>query len=1043
MADFTALKTAIQQYIAQNGNKEITGNLLQTILLAMVQSMGDQAINGVLQMLSNEMTAREHADGLLSQALTTEQQRAIAAETKSVVLDGETKTLVFKNAAGQELYQVSVASLVSNGLVDVEVDGTNLVMTFHTESGEKEITIPISDIFNPSNYYTKTQVDSLLLPLSRAITRINDTLHEGALYAGYATPETIPTEHEGASLFYIATEAGEYIHFFSNGDIPVVIQTPGIHLIVGGIEADDWNYETIVTFTNNVQFNNAQLITSGGVFNAILPINELLHRNYMLAGVAYTTTIPTEDTNVFYLAGQGGTYTHFLNGNEDPLVLSKGLTVIYRGVEDDGWNYWVVYADNDFINTNRAQALTSNQQTEAQNNLEGKLYEPAQFSGLGKKMLAKNIQQVGGVSKNVMTQAFFEDEQGNALTNTVFVIQYDYTLGENVTIPAGCMLQFDGGSISGNGNDANTISGRNTKIEAGPVKIFNSTLTLGGTWTVDNWNICWFGCVGDGVFDNSTAFSYALSQMKNIGTKVIDGYAWGDYCLYVPDGKFLFHNTVVCDDRLNLVGTGSGSVIKCDFGGILFNLTGRNTFDLRGINFMGTDPATSGSVAIYKHGEHIPLGNISNCNFVSFDTAVDLERPYWTRIISCNFSGNITCDIKGKNANDFSVISCNLRGTTTVNHLYFTGDNQGVCVTGCDFSGGTEASILFNSAYTNGFTITGNYFEPGVSGEYAFGPVVEIRNGSTHNFVFEGNAVYERGMNDPSIAKEPRYFVILDNANINTSRIIGHVIIKTRIRGFGCTAVCTLNAYTDFDDNGVNLIDSYISHIRELISLDPSSQQYQSVYAEIGPIINGISQIIANKQKTTDNIKNDIMTVSVPFPQIIHMYTSRVFTMIGTNGGSSRWAPTDLPIGHTYYENEPKKLCVFNGTKYTDCNGFTPILSSSSTSYRNEVITGGTKVLDIADVGLPFYDRTTKTPLFLGSKVVNGESVVIWREYDTAVAGVKRSGTFTQKPLAEDIYVGFAYFCTDKQTTEGATDGIMIYHKGGDVWVDALGRAII
>lgn len=449
MADFTALKTAIQQYIAQNGNKEITGNLLQTILLAMVQSMGDQAINDVLQMLSNEMIARENADGSLSQALTSEQRRAIAAETKSAELDGETKMLVFKNAAGQELYQVSVASLISNGLVDVEVDGTNLVMTFHTESGDKVITIPIGDIFNPSNYYTKTQVDGLLLPLSRAITRINDTLHEGALYAGYATPETIPTEHEGASLFYIATEVGEYIHFFSNGDIPVVIPTAGIHLIVGGIEADDWNYETIVTFTNNVQFNNAQLITSGGVFNAILPINELLHRNYILAGVAYTTTIPTEDTNVFYLAGQGGTYTHFLDGNEDPLVLPKGLTVIYRGVEDDGWNYWVVFADNDFINTNRQQALTSDEQVQAQNNMMGKTYSPAQFSGLGKKMLAKNMQQVSGVSKNVMTQAFFEDEQGNALTNTVFVIQYDYTLGEDIVLPTGCTLQFDGGSLTG------------------------------------------------------------------------------------------------------------------------------------------------------------------------------------------------------------------------------------------------------------------------------------------------------------------------------------------------------------------------------------------------------------------------------------------------------------------------------------------------------------------------------------------------------------------------------------------------------------------
>lgn len=53
------------------------------------------------------------------------------------------------------------------------------------------------------------------------------------------------------------------------------------------------------------------------------------------------------------------------------------------------------------------------------------------------------------------------------------------------------------------------------------------------------------------------------------------------------------------------------------------------------------------------------------------------------------------------------------------------------------------------------------------------------------------------------------------------------------------------------------------------------------------------------------------------------------------------------------------------------------------------------------------------------------------------------SGSFANKPTVEQgIPIGFAYFCTDKQTTEGATNGIMIYHKGNNVWVDALGRVV-
>lgn len=54
------------------------------------------------------------------------------------------------------------------------------------------------------------------------------------------------------------------------------------------------------------------------------------------------------------------------------------------------------------------------------------------------------------------------------------------------------------------------------------------------------------------------------------------------------------------------------------------------------------------------------------------------------------------------------------------------------------------------------------------------------------------------------------------------------------------------------------------------------------------------------------------------------------------------------------------------------------------------------------------------------------------------------SGTYSTKPTVENnnIPVGFAYFCTDKQTVEGQTNGIMIYHKGNDIWVDALGRVV-
>ena len=86
--------------------------------------------------------------------------------------------------------------------------------------------------------------------------------------------------------------------------------------------------------------------------------------------------------------------------------------------------------------------------------------------------------------------------------NTKFVIKYDFTLGEDITVPNNCVLEFDGGSISG----AYTLTGNNTGIQAGLVKIFNVDVTIGGSWNVVGYYPEWFGAKGDGVHDDTQIF---------------------------------------------------------------------------------------------------------------------------------------------------------------------------------------------------------------------------------------------------------------------------------------------------------------------------------------------------------------------------------------------------------------------------------------------------------------------------------------------------------------------------------------------------------
>ncbi|WP_287385866.1 hypothetical protein [Lachnospira sp.] len=61
---------------------------------------------------------------------------------------------------------IDVTDFIKDGMVDnVYIDNSlggqdKLVITFNTDAGKQDIEIPISSIFNATNYYTKTESDA-------------------------------------------------------------------------------------------------------------------------------------------------------------------------------------------------------------------------------------------------------------------------------------------------------------------------------------------------------------------------------------------------------------------------------------------------------------------------------------------------------------------------------------------------------------------------------------------------------------------------------------------------------------------------------------------------------------------------------------------------------------------------------------------------------------------------------------------------------------------------------------------------------------------
>ena len=175
------------------------------------------------------------------------------------------------------------------------------------------------------------------------------------------------------------------------------------------------------------------------------------------------------------------------------------------------------------------------------NNIDDKDYDVTTFSGLGNKILWKNVVSVNGTNKNLLVSSHFPT------SNTIYVIKYDYDLNNTtITIPSGCVLRFDGGSFS-NG----TITGNGTYIDAGNYKIFNN-ITFAGTFS-DVLNAMWVGATpSNSSFDNGTILNTWLTN-------------WCDYFRVIswPTGTYYFLTpSAMTADKRNKEIRGNSSIFR-------------------------------------------------------------------------------------------------------------------------------------------------------------------------------------------------------------------------------------------------------------------------------------------------------------------------------------------------------------------------------------------------------------------------------------------------------------------------------------------------
>lgn len=712
-----------------------------------------------------------------------------------------------------------------------------------------------------------------------------------------------------------------------------------------------------------------------------------------------------------------GTNKHWWIGTTDTGVVAEGtdgidgdngLTPQLRVTDDaveysyDGVKWIELIPKSDFVVNNEITNSPDEEDLTSVNDklkLKNKVYSPAEFSGLGRTYLRKNITG----SKNILTQDMINTG------NTIYIIQYDYDLnGAEITIPENCILKFEGGSLK-NG----TLNGNNTYIRKDDLsKIFDLSINLNDKFKIGYFTPQNFGGKGDGIFDNSSIFQ-KLDLLQ--------------YNVFVPKGDYIVSNMVFSTAKKWEFEISNGLVADKHsqwWSESAVILTDTTTKITGGPIIYNLHIEYNGSIADIKDR---PIGMIMNSHWCeihrmfirNFYVGMEFGNTGhcdYTRIYQLNswynyFAGVKITHTSSAQVNFVSFFDCNI-GANGVSPS--DGNIEPDITRGYGFyiSGGN--AIYINNVDVSGNETCGFYIDSDVSTK-------QIRGLHVSTFYAEGNKYCNIYFNNSKSESQCR------SSRINFDSC--YVYSITNSQYFKSNVVCSKG----FIPPTVKLSDNSDDYYKEGYN---SLDRNRDIFIDLSGSKTSMDLFLkqGNKYQITLNIKA-VTTGQITFQNIITKryvnkndgvtpYTERIETQKAFNLQVTEGSYYNVVIGvQAPILEDINHAIIYSpatyGAEYIPLN------------YIVQNITGNTEIPKNPIKGCSYLNEN-------GTNYYDGESWYV----NGYKQNIKYSGTFATKPSASDIKVGFAYFCTDKQTTEGQTNGIMIYHKGNDVWVDALGRTI-
>lgn len=638
-----------------------------------------------------------------------------------------------------------------------------------------------------------------------------------------------------------------------------------------------------------------------------------------------------------------------------------------------------------------------------------KKYNKSNYSGLGYKYLRQNF--VNG--KNVLTQDMINEP------NTIYEIRYAFDLnGATINVPEGCVLKFNGGSLS-NG----TINTTELIIDSQPILIIKDVNF--NQKSIRNSYIEWFGGSPSNV-DNKEYIEKAINFSKSVKLLErqynVSSFTLSD-CLLVGESKLGSVLNITDTIFVSYKGNIENIRLKC-----AQNNTTLITITNEGL-YKSNAKITIKDIYIDSFGEDDTL---TNNTFLHIKGVDDQNQGIWNvKVLNVE-----TCD------NQF--FEYGIRFTQSFNNIKQT----------CVFF----TYMLFQNININwaSYTVFFETYEGTIAEEkkepfadITFRNVTSNYNANTQAFcrlenalgiLFDNCIIYDILKSDTATR-----FLFEDNSTIvciNNPGKINRFTKNLYISKLGLSYFTHFIRLTSNNTRGHYLLDNSKDtekdKLDEIICGDANGS-YEFVSALKIPYFNNedtLTEILGFKifRGSSFSLKpseyilgvmsngNPIISISVDKSprKSYYIYSDK-------NMPNGSFMPSSSCIGGIFYNTTLKKPYWWDGKKWVSSDGYNADYSTKGTTEQRPTLTD-------ADGGFEYYDSTLKKKiLWNGSK---------WVTSDGNPADVPTIGTFVQKPLASTgIKVGFQYLATDVRNAN-AIKGMVIYHKGNDKWIAPDGTPI-